>query len=182
MASDFQTAKSAMLKKFKENKYGPWVSKPVEEEMFCQWDALALHLQNKPIEVATWRGDNSDLQRQSEAMAFFLFVFCSMLLRLAMCWLSLVLQTVRFVRNGNTLVRSKQNVFALNYFILAPFFEIITFFFFHTHVDIKAISKRKLENKQMVLQLCLLITYIFKIRGGNSYMFPLDQLQSNVAR
>ncbi|XP_048241779.1 uncharacterized protein LOC124116840 [Haliotis rufescens] len=35
MASDFQTAKSAMLKKFKENKYGPWVSKPVEEEMFC---------------------------------------------------------------------------------------------------------------------------------------------------
>ncbi|XP_046558600.1 uncharacterized protein LOC124267673 [Haliotis rubra] len=35
MALDFQTAKSTMLKKFKENKYGPWVSKPVEEEMFC---------------------------------------------------------------------------------------------------------------------------------------------------
>ena len=34
MATDFKTAKEAMLKKFKENKYGKWVSKPVEEEMF----------------------------------------------------------------------------------------------------------------------------------------------------
>ena len=34
MATDFQQAREAMLAKFKENKYGPWVSKPVEEEMF----------------------------------------------------------------------------------------------------------------------------------------------------
>ena len=33
-AKDFQSAKMALYKKFKENKYGPWVSKPVEEEMF----------------------------------------------------------------------------------------------------------------------------------------------------
>ena len=34
MATDFNSAKQAMLKKFKENKYGKWVSKPIEEEMF----------------------------------------------------------------------------------------------------------------------------------------------------
>lgn len=37
MANDFKTAKEAMLKKFKENKYGKWVSKPFEEEMFNWW-------------------------------------------------------------------------------------------------------------------------------------------------
>ncbi|KAJ8298692.1 hypothetical protein KUTeg_022752 [Tegillarca granosa] len=34
MATDFQAAKSAMLQKFKENGYGHWVSKPIEEELF----------------------------------------------------------------------------------------------------------------------------------------------------
>ncbi|XP_041365341.1 double-stranded RNA-specific adenosine deaminase-like [Gigantopelta aegis] len=33
-AKDFQSAKMALVKKLKENNYGPWVSKPVEEEMF----------------------------------------------------------------------------------------------------------------------------------------------------
>lgn len=34
MAVDFQMAKQAMLKKFKDQKMRVWVSKPVEEEMF----------------------------------------------------------------------------------------------------------------------------------------------------
>lgn len=33
-AADFQTAKKALIKKFKDNGYGIWVSKPPEEEMF----------------------------------------------------------------------------------------------------------------------------------------------------
>lgn len=33
-AEDFQTAKKALIKKFKDNGYGTWVSKPPEEEMF----------------------------------------------------------------------------------------------------------------------------------------------------
>jgi len=33
-AKDFVLAKQIMVKKFAENKYGPWVSKPIEEEMF----------------------------------------------------------------------------------------------------------------------------------------------------
>ena len=34
MAQEFKMAREAMFKKFKENKYGKWVSKPIEEEMF----------------------------------------------------------------------------------------------------------------------------------------------------
>ena len=34
MASDFQTAKALLYEKFRMNKFGPWVKKPVEEEMF----------------------------------------------------------------------------------------------------------------------------------------------------
>nr|QAB05535.1 double-stranded RNA-specific adenosine deaminase 1 [Haliotis diversicolor] len=123
MAVDFQTAKSIMLKKFKENKYGPWVSKPVEEEMFCWWDASSLHLQNKPVEGATWGEGNPELLRQTEVQACSLLFICSMSLRLAMYWLSLVLQIVTFVRNGNNLVRSQQDLFALNYFVLFPHFD-----------------------------------------------------------
>ena len=37
MAQEFKTARDAMFKKFKENKYGKWVSKPIEEEMF-HWE------------------------------------------------------------------------------------------------------------------------------------------------
>lgn len=33
-AADFVAAKTAMINKFKQCGYGPWVSKPVEEEMF----------------------------------------------------------------------------------------------------------------------------------------------------
>lgn len=37
LATDFQEAKERMLAKFKENGYGKWVEKPVEEEMFS-WE------------------------------------------------------------------------------------------------------------------------------------------------
>ena len=33
-ATEFQQAKALMVQKFKKTKYGPWVTKPVEEEMF----------------------------------------------------------------------------------------------------------------------------------------------------
>ncbi len=33
-ATEFQQTKAIMVHKFKEAKYGPWVTKPVEEEMF----------------------------------------------------------------------------------------------------------------------------------------------------
>ena len=34
MATDFVAAKNVLVTKMAEYKYGPWVSKPVEEEMF----------------------------------------------------------------------------------------------------------------------------------------------------
>ena len=33
-AAEFQQAKVLMVQKFKKMKYGPWVTKPIEEEMF----------------------------------------------------------------------------------------------------------------------------------------------------
>ena len=33
-AHEFQKAKILMVEKFKKTKYGPWVTKPTEEEMF----------------------------------------------------------------------------------------------------------------------------------------------------
>jgi len=33
-AQEFVAAKEVMLKRFKDNGYGPWVSKPIEEKMF----------------------------------------------------------------------------------------------------------------------------------------------------
>lgn len=34
MAKDFQTVKQIMVQRFKKNKFGTWVGKPVEEKMF----------------------------------------------------------------------------------------------------------------------------------------------------